>query len=96
MGAGGVGHIVEGVGLLGKARIGGHGAKRLLRGHLVDGLVCELMLKAAVLRHAVLQEVPQHAQGLPSTVLVKRASVLASKFRAERAMTTCAQLSEES
>ena len=65
MGAGGVGHIVEGVGLLGKARIGGHGAKRLLRGHLVDGLVCELMLKAAVLRHAVLQEVPQHAQGLP-------------------------------
>ena len=65
MGAGGVGHIVEGVGLLSKARIGGHGAKRLLRGHLVDGLVCELMLKAAVLRHAVLQEVPQHAQGLP-------------------------------
>ena len=65
MGAGGVGHVVEGVGLLRKARIGGHGAKRLLRGHLVDGLVCELMLKAAVLRHAVLQEVPQHAQGLP-------------------------------
>ena len=65
MGAGGVSHVVEGVGLLGKARIGGHGAKRLLRGHLVDGLVCELMLKAAVLRHAVLQKVPQHAQGLP-------------------------------